>query len=134
MMDSMTSGKLARTVDIEVVRPIEALDAIAADHFSTHELAELRRQHPERRQECFFHCWTRKEAYIKAIGGGLSIPLDSFSVSLTPGMPEQLHSSDQSRWILRTFQPAEGYTGALVTESPELPLRYWTWETESLPT
>jgi 4'-phosphopantetheinyl transferase len=91
-------------------------EAIAQRFFSSKELAELRSLLPEQRDEGFFLCWTRKEAYVKAQGAGLGIPLDSFDVSLTPGVPERLSSADSDRWTLRSFRPAELFAAAVVAE------------------
>ena len=76
---------------------------------------------PELRREAFFHCWTRKEAYIKAIGKGLYLGLDQFDVSLRPGEPAALlatqHDPNEARrWSMRSLVPNEGYVGALVVE------------------
>ena len=89
--------------------------------------AALRDLPPEMRDEGFFLCWTRKEAYIKAVGSGLGIPLDSFHVSLTPGKPEELASSDSDRWMMRSFKPAEGFVGAVVAEGKQWKLRFLDW-------
>ena len=69
----------------------------------------------------FFYCWTRKEAYIKAIGEGLSEPLDRFSVTLTPGEPSRFRhlGGDPARaadWTLIHLVPAPGAVGALAYE------------------
>jgi 4'-phosphopantetheinyl transferase len=71
--------------------------------------------------EAFFNCWTRKEAYIKACGDGLSQPLDKFEVSLAIDEPAQLLSLngsevEASRWHLHGFVPATGYVAALAVE------------------
>jgi 4'-phosphopantetheinyl transferase len=68
-------------IDVEYVRPVNH-DVLAARYFSPVECAALERVPPDRRGEAFFRCWTRKEAYIKALGGGLSVPLDRFEVSV----------------------------------------------------
>jgi 4'-phosphopantetheinyl transferase len=112
-------------IDLESIRPDFAGDDIAGRYFSTRELNELRALPSELRPEGFFLCWTRKEAYVKARGEGLQIPLESFSVSLTPGQPEVLESADSSRWSLRSFQPAPRYVAAVVGEGKAWTLRHW---------
>jgi len=114
-------------VDLEPIRSDFATDDIAERFFSPAEIKELGSLPPDLKAEGFFQCWTRKEAYIKARGEGLQIPLDSFSVTLTPGEPEQLSSADSARWSLRAFQPAEGYAGAVVGEGNGWELRCWQW-------
>jgi 4'-phosphopantetheinyl transferase len=115
-------------VDVEFIRPEFPADEIAQRYFSPQEVMELRALPPLLRTEGFYLCWTRKEAYIKATGEGLHIPLDSFHVSLTPGQPERLESADSSRWSMRSLYPYAHYVGALVTEGQDLWLRQWTWK------
>jgi 4'-phosphopantetheinyl transferase len=115
-------------VDIEFVRSSFAIEEIADRYFSAREVAELKALPPTMRAEGFFLCWTRKEAYIKARGEGLQIPLDSFHVSLTPGMPERLQSLDSFRWNLRSLSPDPRYVGALAAEGNDWQLRCWNWE------
>ena len=77
---------VARTpvgIDIEQIHPFEDESDIASRSFSTAECDALKSLTEAERLSAFFRCWTRKEAYVKARGDGLSIPLDSFSVSLT---------------------------------------------------
>ena len=69
----------------------------------------------------FLDCWTRKEAFIKAIGEGLTFPLDSFQVSLDDHEPAQLLwlkgvPDPAKRWFLHAFEPEEGYVAALACE------------------
>lgn len=115
-------------VDLEPIRPDFATHDIAERFFSVEEVAELQALPQALRPEGFFLCWTRKEAYIKARGEGLGIPLDSFRVSLTPGEREILTSADSGRWTLRAFQPAEGFAGAVVAEGSGWQLRPWQWK------
>jgi|SRR5580658_347089 4'-phosphopantetheinyl transferase len=114
-------------IDLELMRPEFAGDEIAERYFSSAELAELRALPHEARAEGFFLCWTRKEAYVKARGEGLQIPLTSFDVSLTPGKEAKLRSEDALRWELHSFEPGERYVGALVAEGRGLHLEYWNW-------
>lgn len=74
-------------VDIEVLRPVESADGIAERFFHPAEHAALRALPAGERDEGFLLAWTRKEAFIKAAGVGLSMPLDRFAVSVTPGAP-----------------------------------------------
>ena len=108
-------------VDIERVRPMPDLESIAERWFSPHEQEELRRLAPGERNEGFFNCWTRKEAYIKAIGEGLSHPLDRFTVSLAPGGPVRLERvegdpAEAGRWTLAAPTPEPGYAAAVAVE------------------
>jgi 4'-phosphopantetheinyl transferase len=115
-------------VDVEFVRADVAADEMAERYFSAQEIAELKALPQTMRAEGFFLCWTRKEAYIKARGEGLQIPLDSFHVSFTPGEPERLQSSDSFRWSLCPLNPDPRYAGALVAEGNDWQLRCWDWK------
>lgn len=114
-------------VDVELVRPDFAGEKIAERFFSPQEVTELRSLPPTLQDEGFFLCWTRKEAYIKARGEGLQVPLKSFHVSLTPGKPELLQAADSSRWSLRSLRPDTRYVGAVVAEGSGWQLRGWEW-------
>lgn len=105
-------------VDIERHRPVRDLEHIADRFFSPQEAAEVLALPDPDKEQGFFNCWTRKESYIKAMGGGLSIPLDSFQVTLGPGEAPRMvslgGSTEAARcWTLHDFAPAEGYTGAI---------------------
>jgi 4'-phosphopantetheinyl transferase len=103
-------------VDVELVRADFAGEKIAERFFSSQEVKELRSLPVTMRDEGFFRCWTRKEAYIKARGEGLQIPLKSFHVSLTPGKPARLQADDTFRWSLRSLRLDTRYVGAVVGE------------------
>jgi 4'-phosphopantetheinyl transferase len=115
-------------VDVELIRPEFTGDDIAERYFSSRELTELRALPQDLRAEGFFNCWTRKEAYVKARGEGLQIPLKDFDVSLTPGKAPTLESVDSSRWSLRSFEPAPRYVAAVVAEGKDLKLLRWDWK------
>jgi 4'-phosphopantetheinyl transferase len=112
-------------IDIEKIRPNFASRDIAQRYFSRQEIAELDALPPASYTEAFFLCWTRKEAYIKARGQGLHIPLDSFSVTLTPDRPAGLTSSDSECWSVYSFRPSAEFVGAVVAERCEWELSFY---------
>ncbi len=119
-------------IDLEYARTDFASAEIAERFFSAREVAMLRALDPELQSAAFFNCWTRKEAYIKARGEGLSHPLNSFAVSLRPGEPAALLSVDDNveelaRWTLEDLNPAPGYAAALVVEQPDWQLKCFEW-------
>jgi 4'-phosphopantetheinyl transferase len=110
-------------VDLERIRPLRDAAAIAERYFSAEENAVLRSLPEIQRHEAFFRCWTRKEAYLKALGDGLARPLDSFDVTLAPGEPARLlrvqgAPDEAARWSLLHLDPAPGFVGALAAEGP----------------
>jgi 4'-phosphopantetheinyl transferase len=113
-------------IDVEHVLPESAGEDIAQRYFSAREVNDLRALPPESRVEGFYHCWTRKEAYLKATGMGLQIPLDSFSVSLSPGKPAQFLGGVESRWHMAAYHPAEGYMAALVYDGAPCSIKYFS--------
>jgi 4'-phosphopantetheinyl transferase len=115
-------------IDLEKVRSEFATHEIAERYFSRQEQAEFRSLPDELQTEAFFLCWTRKEAFVKARGEGLQVPLDSFAVSLTPGRPEVLTSADTERWQMFSFSPAPSYVAALVTEGRKTERYFWEWQ------
>ena len=118
-------------VDVEAVRSIDDADDIASRFFSPRETAQLRALPVLVRTQAFFACWTRKEAYLKALGSGLAKPLDGFDVAFAPGEAAALFvpgdERETARWSIRELAPAPGYTGALVTEGGCGALRCWQW-------
>jgi 4'-phosphopantetheinyl transferase len=113
-------------IDVEHVRPESAGEDIAKRYFSAREVSDLRTLPAEARVEGFFHCWTRKEAYLKATGMGLQIPLDSFSASLLPGQPAQFLGGVEPRWHMAAFHPAEGYVAAVVYDGAPGSIKYFS--------
>lgn len=119
-------------IDLEYIHPISDVEQIAAHFFSVRENTVLRALPAHRRLEAFFNCWTRKEAYLKAIGDGLTQPLVKFDVTLTPGEPARLLHVDGdpqevSRWSLQELTPASGYAATLAVEGHDwhLVCRQW---------
>jgi 4'-phosphopantetheinyl transferase len=102
---------------------------IAARFFSRRENAAYQALDPRDKPIAFFNCWTRKEAFIKALGDGLYHPLDRFDVSLAPGEPARILRVDDTPgeacgWRLESFCPAPGFVAAVVTEDDDRDLRY----------
>jgi 4'-phosphopantetheinyl transferase len=109
-------------IDIEAVRALPDADAVASLVFSPEEQATYRALEVRDRPLGFFNCWTRKEAFVKAIGDGLRYPLDRFEVSLTPGEPPRLLRIDstpgsRTGWRLHAFVPAPGLIGAVAVRT-----------------
>jgi 4'-phosphopantetheinyl transferase len=104
-------------VDVEHIDPHRADVSVAHRFFSPSEASALEALPPEQQTVAFLNCWTRKEAYLKAIGLGLSVPLDSFDVSLAPGEPARLLRGADPKWQLHSFVPAPEYLGALAVDA-----------------
>lgn len=117
-------------IDVEYMRADVDYSELATFHFSAHERAVLGTLPETLQKEAFFLCWSRKEAYIKARGKGLSIPLDQFDVSLAPGETAALLDSREEpgrkeHWVLHALTPGVRYTGALVAEGSGWQLCCW---------
>ena len=105
-------------IDVERSRRLPDYARLAQRFFSAAEYRDLMTLEESLRPAAFYACWSRKEAFIKALGGGLSIPLDSFRVSLTPGRTAALlevrgEPAEAAAWTIRDFLPDAGYAGAI---------------------
>jgi 4'-phosphopantetheinyl transferase len=124
-------------VDIEYMRPGLDDQLLAEHHFSPLENQMLQTLPVSARLEAFYQCWVRKEAYIKARGKGLSIPLDVFDVSLQPDEPAVLLNSredplEMTRWRLCALHPDPSYAAALAVEGDGWRLRCWQLSLSSI--
>ena len=125
-------------VDLERVASDFSIEEIAKQFFSAQEKSELSALPPSKKMRAFYACWTRKQAYIKARGEGLSIPLDQFDVSVNPeesapslhirGKPEE-----GCRWFLTSFTPCPDYMAVLAVEGHRLKVRHRYWRVEPPP-
>ena len=109
-------------VDVEAVRWLVDAGDVAARFFSRRENATYSALDPLDKPLGFFNCWTRKEAFIKALGDGLNHPLDAFDVSLAPNEPAKILRVDNTPgescgWSVNSFVPARGFVAAVVTEN-----------------
>lgn len=103
-------------IDVERVRAMPDLLAVASRFFAPAEAAEVQAAPEPERTSMFFRIWTRKEAFVKCVGDGLYMPLDSFRVSSGPEA-QFLGFQDPSQagsWQVHAFDPGEGYSGAIV--------------------
>jgi 4'-phosphopantetheinyl transferase len=110
-------GRPAFAVDVEQVRPLDDADQLVARFFSPAEQEEYRTLDPADRQDAFWRGWTVKEAFVKAIGVGLSFPLDHFDVTLRPDRPaaiRRIQGVDAGPWDVRVIDLGASFRGALV--------------------
>ena len=116
-------------VDLERIRTVDEAAQIAARFFSAREQRCLLALSSEQRREAFFHGWTRKEAYLKALGRGLDDGLNQIEVSLLPGeAAEMLSGPNPSHpWFLHTLFPAAEFVGALAVPRQDSRVNFWTW-------
>lgn len=132
---AVTAG-LEVGIDIEQLRPIPDALELARRFFSPAEIEALSAMPVLEHDAAFLAAWTRKEAYMKALGGGLGVGLDSFTVSIGAGEPARLLDdglglATADRWSLMSLTCAAGWTGALVVEGPVENVRYFLWSPES---
>lgn len=124
-------------VDIERHRPVADADALVVRFFSASEREAFARVDPTDRSDVFLRCWTRKEAYVKALGAGLSMSLDSFDVTVARGEFVALQrvfgdTAALTNWTLRDLAPLHDdagveHFGAVAAASAALTIRYMRW-------
>ena len=119
-------------VDVEVFRRDIPYDQVVGQFFSQAEKAQWERVAEADKMVVFYQTWTRKEAFLKACGGGLSVPLDSFDVSLSPEEPARLLAvggripsapTEAGRWTMQHLQPTADSVAAVVVEGRWLEFR-----------
>lgn len=119
-------------IDVEHVRELGDIDSVARTVFSRHELEVFDALPDPSKSRAFFNCWTRKEAFVKAVGEGLSHPLDVFDVNLAPGAEARLirlegSTARAAEWSMLDLSPMEGWVGAVAVEHPEAAVRHAGW-------
>jgi 4'-phosphopantetheinyl transferase len=119
-------------VDLEFVRPLDDLDEMARRVLSEHEQMALGRATPSEKLRLFYEFWTRKEAFIKATGDGLSLPVRQIEASLPLGQSSQRlvpvgGGEGTPTWTLRALAPDPAFAAALVVEGGAFDLQYRRW-------
>jgi 4'-phosphopantetheinyl transferase len=119
-------------VDVEYMRANLDVEAVARHSFSPWEMEVLCGLPVGQRHEAFFNCWTRKEAFIKAHGEGLSLGLNRFDVTLAPGEDAALrrfevNPAELPLWDICALGAEVGYKAALVVEGHNWELRCWEY-------
>lgn len=118
-----TCGDLG--VDIEKIRPISDMGDMVKNVFAMKEQRAWHTYDPEEQPQAFYAGWTRKEAVVKAIGQGLSIPLKSFSVDLAPTVERPDHSLPE--WHVVSFWPQPEFIAAVVSSNPIKNITHYDW-------
>jgi 4'-phosphopantetheinyl transferase len=126
---AMTRGR-ELGVDVERIRPEVVQEQVAERFFSPREVTIPRALPVPLQATAFFACWTRKEAYMKATGEGLALPLEQFDVSLAPGEPATLlrtawDPQEAPRWAMQDLAPAPGYRAAVAVAGHDWCLTCW---------
>lgn len=123
-------------IDVERIQADLVEQGIAERFFSPAEMTALDALPKDDQLLAFFRCWTRKEAWVKARGQGLTIPLDRFDVSVAPNEPPALlrvagaaasTATKAEGWSLCDLTPAPGYAAALAVEGSDWQLQAWDW-------
>lgn len=118
-------------VDVEAIHPMPNAAALMERFFSAEEIAQWRQTPAERQLAVFFQGWTRKEAWLKAVGSGLSFPLNEFCVTLDgPARVLSIHgdTAAAAAWWLESCEPCRGYVGAVALQGQVDAVRQWRFE------
>jgi 4'-phosphopantetheinyl transferase len=119
-------------VDIEHIRDIPEMEETVERFFSIRENDVFYSLPSSEKRQAFYACWTRKEAYVKAVGEGLFYPLNGFDVSFSPNQPARLLSIDgdpekASQWFMLSLKPAAGFAGALAVKGQDWRPHFFQW-------
>ena len=119
-------------VDVEQIRPELADEAIGEFFFSPREISKFRALPAATKARAFFQCWTRREAFLKAIGEGFATDQRDFDVSFVPGEPPALlrigdDPSAAKGWSLYSLEPAPDYVAAVAVKDVNLTFQTSRW-------
>jgi len=121
-------------IDVEYTKPLPDTDKVAERFFGFQENLKYQQLPKEQKLTGFYHCWTRKEAFIKAIGEGLSYPLDQFEVSFLPNEKPRIKHIQNDKvqgeaWSLKVLEPYPEYIGAVAVEGKSLRFIQYEFQT-----
>lgn len=122
-------------VDVEEEREIDNLECLAKNYFHQDEILSLEGLDAGALSKAFFSCWSKKEAVIKALGLGLSLPLNSFRVTLKPIFGDwelELASQFPQSWTLKAFEPQKGYFAAIAAASRGMQVRFYDFDNAAM--
>ena len=117
-------------IDVEHAREVRDFSGLAQRFFSADESVALQGLPDAERPAAFYRAWTRKEAYVKALGTGLSFPSDGFTIEYTSDGPGRIVTTDMpgddpSVWRFADVDLGVGFAGAICFEGPDRPIRWW---------
>jgi 4'-phosphopantetheinyl transferase len=117
-------------IDIEKIRSDVEYEKLALRFFSEAEHHELMQISADERARSFFAIWTRKEAFVKAIGKGIAFGLSEFDVNISPEEPPVMlatrwNPEDVSLWSMATIDAENNFMATLATDGGEFQLRHW---------
>ncbi|MGQ0600580.1 MAG: 4'-phosphopantetheinyl transferase family protein [Anaerolineales bacterium] len=133
---AVTRGR-AIGVDVEALRPVDQADDIVRRYCSASEFNAYQALPDSQRPLAFFNLWTRKEAYLKAVGAGLGGGLEQVEVTVLPGQPARLEAItgdtvEAAQWRLWSGEPQPGYIAALAWRDHDCELTCWQWDERAL--
>jgi 4'-phosphopantetheinyl transferase len=122
-------------IDLERIRTITDADELVGRFFSPRENDAFQKLPPEQKPAAFFNLWTRKEAWLKATGDGITHHLNRVEVTFLPGEPVRLLSlpdafQSETKWSLHELTPAPGFAAALATAGEHPHISCWRWRSE----
>jgi len=123
-------------VDIERIRPMDDAGQLVGRFFSARESSTFQKLPREQKNIAFFNLWTRKEAWLKAIGEGIEHLLKRVEVSFLPGEPAQFinlpgNAQITEPWVIHNLDPAPGFAAALAVRAPVTSLHCCCWGEEA---
>jgi len=118
-------------VDVEAIRAMPNAAGLLKRFFSAGEMAQWEETPPELQEVVFFQGWTRKEAWLKAVGSGLTFPLDQFCVTMDgPARVLSIHgdTAAAARWSMESCQPCRSYVAAAAWQGEAGAVRHWRFD------